>query len=282
MRFAVHTLLWAVEFTEAELPLLTEIRAAGFDGVEIPVFDPRAFRADPIRRGLEDQGLDCIVCSVMPRGLSLLSEDRTAREGALQHLRDAIDVARQMNSRIVAGPLYAPVGYLPGHRRTDDEWQRAVDAYQSVGDLLTESDVTLAIEPLNRFETYFLNTSSDAAALCQAVDHPRIGILYDTFHSNIEDKHPAAAIRLLGPHVKHVHTNENDRGTPGTGHVDWPGVFAALRDIGYDGWLCIESFAPNLGAFTAAVCIWRDIEQSHDAIAFDGIEFLKRQVSRQS
>src|SRR5262249_22736468 len=157
------------------------------------------------------------------------------------------DVAADLNSRFVAGPLYAPVGYLPGHRRTVDEWERVVEGYQSVVDLLTANDVTLAIESLNRYETYFLNTAVDAAALFERVGHPRVGALYDTFHSNIEDKHLGDAIRTLGSHIKYVHTNENDRGTPGTGHIPWDEVFRALSDAGYDGWLCIESFAPNLG-----------------------------------
>jgi len=280
MRLAVHTLLWAVEFTPAELSLLPKLQSAGFHGVEIPIFDPAAFPARAIRRGLEANSLDCIVCSVMPAGLSLLSDDASVRRRARQHLCDAINVAADLNSRFVAGPLYTPVGYLPGHRRTVDEWERAVEGYQSVTELLTANDVTLAIEPLNRYETYFLNTAGDAAALFERVAHPRVGALYDTFHSNIEDKHLGDAIRTLGPHIKYVHTNENDRGTPGTGHIPWDEVFGALFDTGYDGWLCIESFAPNLGAFTAAVCVWRDIEPSKESIAFDGIQFLRRHAAR--
>src|SRR5207302_8893891 len=102
-----------------------------------------------------------------------------------------------------------------------------------VGDLLTSSDVTLAIEPLNRFETFFLNTAADAAALCREVGHPRVGASFDTFHSNIEDKNLPAAVRTLGPYLKFVQTSENERGTPGSGHVDWDGVLAALREVGY-------------------------------------------------
>ncbi len=117
-----------------------------------------------------------------------------------------------------------------------------MECYQSLGDTLAKNDVTIAIEPLNRFETYFLNTAEDAAALCDAVSDPRVGILFDTFHANIEEKNVPNAYRRLGRHLKHVHTCENDRGTPGTGHVDWTGVFSALHDLKYDGWLTIESF----------------------------------------
>jgi D-psicose/D-tagatose/L-ribulose 3-epimerase len=275
MKLAVNTLIWAVDFTPAQLPLLEKLKAHGFEGVEIPVFEPAKFEAAAIRRGLDQHGLECVICSVMPPGFSLITDDAAVRAKSQQRLRDAIKVAADMRSKVVAGPVYCPVGDLPGRRRTADEWKRAIESYQTAIPDLEANDVTLAIEPLNRFETYFLNTSDDLARLCGEVGHHRVGASYDTFHSNIEDKHLGRAIRTLGRHIKHVQTCENDRGTPGSGHVEWDEVFAALREIGYDQWLSIESFAPNLGDFSSAVCIWRDIEPNTDNIAFDGIKFLK-------
>lgn len=177
------------------------------------------------------------------------------------------------------GPLYSPVGYLPGRRRTVDEWKWAVDCYQSLGPVLAQTGVTIAIEPLNRFETYFLNTAEDAVALCDQIGHPNVGILFDTFHANIEEKDIAQAYRIVGKHLKHVHTCENDRGIPGTGHVDWPGVFQALRDLKYDAWLTIESFGFSLGELSAAASIWRDIAPTPASIAFEGVKFLKQNVA---
>lgn len=135
--------------------------------------------------------------------------------------------------------------------------------------------VPVAIEPLNRFETYFLNTVEDAARLCDAVDDPRIGILIDTFHANIEEKSIAGALRRAGRHLKHLHTCENDRGIPGSGNVDWPGFFRAVRDAGYDGWLTIESFGFSLGDIAAAASIWRDLAPTPESIAFEGVKFLR-------
>jgi D-psicose/D-tagatose/L-ribulose 3-epimerase len=275
MRLAVNTLLWAVEFSPADIPLLPRLKSRGFEGVEVPVFQPAAFKAKEIRKAFEDNGLEFITCSIVPNGASLVSGDAAATARGRQHLRDVIKLAADMNSRIIAGPLYSPVGYKPGPRRTVDEWKRCVESYQMVAHDLEANDVTVAIEPLNRFETYFLNTSADAARLCDEINVPRVGVSYDTFHSNIEDKDLAGAIRGLGRRIKFVQTSENDRGTPGNGHVPWRDVIAALREVGYDGWLTIESFAPNLGDFSSAVCIWRDIEPSTDGIAFDGITFLK-------
>jgi D-psicose/D-tagatose/L-ribulose 3-epimerase len=175
--------------------------------------------------------------------------------------------------------MYSPVGYLPGRRRTPEEWKRAVDFYRELGPVLARHGVTLALEPLNRFETFFLNTAADAAALAVEVGHPNIGLLIDTFHSNIEEKSVADAYRVAGPYLRHVHTCENDRGTPGSGHVEWDGVFRALRELRYDGWLTIESFGFSLGGISAAASIWRDLAPTPDSIAWEGVEFLKQQVA---
>jgi D-psicose/D-tagatose/L-ribulose 3-epimerase len=276
MRLGVNTFIWTSEFTPANLDLLPRIKAAGFDGVELPVAQPRHFRADEIRRGLEANGLACTVCSVILKEFNLVGDDADVRRKTQAHIRDVVKVAAELGATLVDGPLYSPVGYLPGRRRTDDEWKRAVEGYQAVVPALEAHGVTLAIEPLNRFETYFLNTAADATALCDAVGHVRVGVAFDTFHASIEEKNIAAACRAVGPHLKHVQISENDRGTPGSGNVDWTGVFDVLTEMRYDEWLTIESFGPNLGEFSSAVCIWRDIEPVTESIAFDGLRFLRK------
>jgi D-psicose/D-tagatose/L-ribulose 3-epimerase len=280
MRLAVNTFIWSADFSPANIPLLSTIKARGFDGVELPIAQPAAFETAKIRRALEANGLECTVCSVILAEYNLVSADRDVRRRTLTHIEDVVKVAADLGATLVDGPLYAPVGYLPGRRRTSDEWQRAIEGYQALTPTLVANRVSVAIEPLNRFETYFLNTAADAVALCDAVNHPNVGVAFDTFHANIEEKNVAAACRSLGRHLKHVQVSENDRGTPGSGHIDWPALFQALGELGYDQWLTIESFGPNLGAFSSAVCIWRDIEPSPEQIAFDGLEFLRRSLGR--
>jgi D-psicose/D-tagatose/L-ribulose 3-epimerase len=276
MRLAVNMFIWSANFGPADAHLLPRIRAAGFEGIELPLFHPADFAATEVRRVVESEGLTPIVCSIIPQGLNLVDEDRAVRRRTQDHLRQVIERAAEVGARLVDGPLYSPVGYLPGRRRTADEWQWAIEGYQAVTTALDAYDITLAIEPLNRFETFFLNTAADTAAICDAVGHPRVGVAFDTFHANIEEKSIPGACRAVARHLKHVQASENDRGTPGSGHVDWTGLKAALDAIGYDQWLSIESFGPNLGAFSSAVCIWRDIEPAAESIAFEGIEFLKR------
>ncbi|MES1262071.1 MAG: sugar phosphate isomerase/epimerase family protein, partial [Acidobacteriota bacterium] len=186
MKYGVNTFIWSAEFDRSSLPLLPVIKENGFDGVEVPLFRPAQFLASDIRKGIEANGLECTICSVLVNGLSLISDDAVVREKTRAHLKDCVKSAADVGARIIAGPLYCPVGYLPGRRRTQDEWNWAVEGYQTLGETLASNGVTLAIEPLNRFETYFLNTAADAAALCDQVDHPNVGILFDTFHANIE------------------------------------------------------------------------------------------------
>jgi D-psicose/D-tagatose/L-ribulose 3-epimerase len=279
MKFGVNTFIWSVEYDRSVQALLPRIKERGFDGVEVPLFRPAEFPAADIRRDTEANGLECTVCSVLVKGLSLITDDAEIRRQTRLHLRDCVKSAADAGVRIIAGPLYCPVGYLSGRRRTADEWSWAVEGYQSLGATLAENEVTLAIEPLNRFETYFLNTAADAAALCDQVGHPNVGILFDTFHANIEEKNIATGYRTVGKHLKHVHTCENDRGIPGSGHVEWGAVFQALRDLQYSGWLTIESFGFALGELSAAASIWRDIESTPEAIAFEGVGFLRKMAA---
>jgi len=275
VKYGVTTYLWSGDFTPATLPILPSIKEAGFDGVELPIFRPSGFEADAVRRGLEACGLECVVSCVLIDGLSLASDDADVRRRSVMHLADVVKSAADVGARIVAGPLYTPVGYRPGRRR-EAEWSRVVEAYQTLGPTLAACDVSIAIEPLNRFETHFLNTAADAARLCDEIGHPNVGVLFDTFHANIEEKDIARGYRTVARHLQHVHLSENDRGIPGTGHIPWPQVFAALRDIRYDGWLNIESFSFTIGDISAATSIWRDLAPTPEAIAFEGIKFLTK------
>ena len=276
MKFGVNLFIWTANFDASHLSLLPRIKAAGFDGVEIPMYRGREFPVADVRRGLADNGLECTICSIMVDGLSMISDDASVRAKAVEQVKENAAATAACGGKIIAGPLYSPVGYLAGRRRTEDEWKRAVDCWRQLGPTFAEQGVTAAIEPLNRFETFFLNTAEDAARFCDQVNHPNVGVLFDTFHANIEEKDIAAGYRKVGRHLKHVHMCENDRGTPGSGHVEWKPVIEAIRSTGYDGWLTIESFGSNLPEIAAAAAIWRDLAATPEDVAFEGVKFLKK------
>jgi D-psicose/D-tagatose/L-ribulose 3-epimerase len=275
MKFGANTFIWSDRFGPDQFPILPKLKEAGFDGVELPLIEHPA-KADPrVRRELERVGLECTFCAVLPNGFNTVSDDQGVRAKTLEHWKQCIEAAAELGGRMIAGPLYAPVGYLPGRRRTPEEWKRAVATFQELVPALDRYGVSLAIEPLNRYETYFLNTTEDAVKLCRDVGHPRVGILFDTYHANIEEKSLPAALQSAGDHLLHFHSCENDRGIPGSGHIDWPEILRTLRKLKYDGWLTIEGFGFSLGALSAAASVWRDLAQTPDAIAFDGIRFLR-------
>jgi len=267
-------MIWTANVTEEHIPLFGPIKEAGFDGVELPLFAPDNYPAAKIRKALEEQGLAATICAVVP--VSLAHQDSVTRRKAAEFVKKTLAVSAEIGAKLIAGPLHSPVGYLPGRRRTADEWKWLVESYQQITPVLDEYGLDIAIEPLNRFETYMLNTAADGVALCEAIGHKRVGLLIDTFHSNIEEKNVAEAYRIAGPYLKHVHTCENDRGIPGSGHIEWHDVFETLRGLRYDGWLTIESFGFNIKEISAAAAIWRDLAPTPEAIAFEGLHFLKR------
>ncbi len=275
MKFGVNTFIWTAAFTREHLPLLPRIKAAGFDSVEVSLFNPAEFEAAAIRRGAAENGLAVTICSVLTGGLSMVSDDPAIRARTKTHMEDCARKAAEADARLIAGPLYSPVGYLPGRRRTDEEWKRAVDSLPELGPTLADTRCHHRHRTPQSLRDLLPQHCRRRPRLCDEINHPNVGILFDTFHANIEEKNIADGYRTVARHLKHVHTCENDRGTPGTGHVDWPEVFQALRDIGYDGWLTIESFGFALGEISAAASIWRDLASTPEAIAFDGIRYLQ-------
>jgi len=278
MKIGCNTFLWGVHFGPDQFHRLPAIKAGGFDGIEFAVLDPANLPATAIRRELERVGLESTAVSVIPAGMHLGSSDAGVRTRSREHLATCIKQTAEAGAKLLSGPMYSPVGYLTGVRRTDDEWKWAVDSWQALAPVAADAGVEIGIEPLNRFETYFLNTAADGAKFCDAVGHPSVGLLFDTFHANIEEKTVGDALRSAAPHLKHLHTCENDRGTPGSGHVAWNEFFTTLKSIGYDRWMTIESFGFALGELSAAAAIWRDLAPTVDSIAFDGVKFLRAQL----
>ena len=277
MKHAVNTYLWTIHFDETNLEILDRIAEWGYDGIEIARFELDNLPTKKIRQELEQRNLGCVFCSSLTGELSLISDDKSIRNKALDFIKQAISLAAEMGADILAGPMISPVGYISGHRYTEEEWQRAVDGLHSLTETLEQHNVTFALEMLNRFETYFMTTVAEGVKLCKEVDSPRIGLLFDTFHSNIEEKDLGAAIRHGGKHIKHVQTSENDRGTPGNGSIDWQGVFSALKAINYDGWVNIECFNPSIEEIASKAYVWRDLFPSAEALATEGLAFMKQQ-----
>jgi D-psicose/D-tagatose/L-ribulose 3-epimerase len=181
---------------------------------------------------------------------------------------------------VLCGPHQVALGVFTGKGATEDEWKRSVEHLRRAAEHAAAPGVVLAEEVVNRFELYHLNTLDQGIRLVDEVDHPNCRIHLDTFHAHIEEKNTAAAIRRAGSRIAHVHISENDRGVPGTGSVAWDATFAALRDVGYDGWLTVEAFGNFLPNLAAATKIWRPLFDSEEQLAADAHAFLTAKTAR--
>jgi D-psicose/D-tagatose/L-ribulose 3-epimerase len=275
MKLGVSAFAWTARFGRSHLRLVPLIKEMGFSGFEIAMFDPADLAVDDIRRAFAISDLECTVCAILPPGVNPISPDAAVRKASVQHLVRCIETASALGAKLLGGPLYAPIGYLPPHRPTKDEWSWAVDAFQSVCDVLDSCDVTISIEPVNRSETFFIRTAREASSLCNAIGHPRFGVTVDTFHANIEEWDIPEALTSIGPRLKHIHASENDRGLLGKGHVDFPSIVAALKKIGYNGYLMIEGFGYSPQETDAPGALWADISVSPEEIASTGARFLR-------
>jgi D-psicose/D-tagatose/L-ribulose 3-epimerase len=278
VRFGLNLMLWSGEVGQAALDLLPAIADLGYDGVELPIFAPEALDTATIRRALADAGLACTVSSALPPDASLL--DPAQRDRGVRFIGRVAEAAAACGANLVCGPLYAPVGALPGRPRTPAEWSSCVAGLRAAGDVAARLGVTLAVETLNRFETFFLNTAADAVALLDEVNHPAVGLHLDTFHLNIEEKSLPDAIRQSARWLRYVHFSENDRGIVGSGHIDWIGVAAALKDVGYDGWITAETFSGRIPELAAATAIWRPIVPDELAYARETLRFARELFAR--
>jgi D-psicose/D-tagatose/L-ribulose 3-epimerase len=277
MKLGFNLLLWTGFVTKELYPTIRKIKAAGFDGVEIPLFagDPAHYKA--LGKFLADQGLGCTAVTVIPdEKHNPISAKPAHRRNAVSRLQWAVDCCEAMSAQTLLGPFHSPLGVFTGSGATEDEKKRGAEVHRQIAQYAQDRKVVLALEYLNRFECYFLNTMADAAAYVRLVDHPNFGTMYDTFHANIEEKDPVGVIK---PHIKvinHVHISENDRGTPGKGHVPFLETFKALRSAGYDGWCVIEAFGRALPDLAAATRVWRDFFPSPSEVYEEGGKFSRK------
>ena len=256
---------------------------AGADGVEIPIMEGKVSDYVVLGKILDDLGLErtSSMAFVTP-DQNPVSDCPKQRQSAVDHLNWLIDCAQAMGSTVICGPMFQTIGQFTGNGPTETELALAAEALLQVADKAQSAGAILALEPLNRFECYLLNTLKDGAAFTRRVNHPSVGVLFDTFHANIEEKDMVKAIREQGRGViRHVHCSANDRGIPGEDHIPWQGVFSALNEIGYDGWFVLEAFGRSLPGLAAATKIWRDLFIDPLDVARRGVPFMRKMMAKQ-
>jgi len=281
MKIGMCMFLWTTNVGLEHEALLREIKEAGFDGVEIPVFEGRPSDYVEIGKMLDRIGLDrTAVTAISDTQKNLISDDTDVRIAGVDYMRWAIMCSREMGANKLSGPLHSTLGYFSGEGHTADEFSCSIDAQRRIGDCAEAFDVTICLEALNRFECYFLNTMDALADHVREINHPQIRAMYDTFHANIEETDPIAALTRNADVIEHIHISENDRGVPGRGNIPWGETFEAIAQSGYDGWLTIESFGRGLPDLAAATKVWRDFAENPEAVYREGYRHIRRGMAK--
>jgi D-psicose/D-tagatose/L-ribulose 3-epimerase len=285
MKFGVSTFVWFSPFNTSSFDLVYKVKEMGYDILEVAVEDKDLIDWAKLKQVVRDAGIKVTISGAFGPERDISSDDPRIREQGLQYIMDCIRIAEDMGSPVFGGPVYSAVGKTrivsAEQKQQEREW--CVENLIKAGKIARDCGVTIGVEPLNRFETDMINTADQAISLVKEVGDPNVKILLDTFHCNIEEKNIPDTIRKVGKDLLcHIQGNESDRGTPGTGHLDWAGINDALVEIGYDGAIVIETFGAPSKELARAACIWRPLANSADELASEGLKFYKKQFAGSS
>ena len=268
-KYGVNLLLWTSHFTEKDIPLIKKVKDLGCDVVEIPIFNPEDFPSELVKNELDKHNLEACVCYGCEIDSDIASLDKDIREKGIDRFKQAIDHTKILGANKIGGVVYKAGGIFTGFAPTEDEWNHSVNSMRKIAKYANRFNISICVEQINRYETYFINTTEDALKYCLDVGEPNMLILLDTHHLILEELNIYDAILMAGKRLGHFHTSENNRGIPGTGQVDWVSVYRALKKINYSGWLVIESFYIGFGN------VWKPLAGSPEHLVIQGLKNLK-------
>jgi len=268
-KYGVNLLLWTSTFTQKNLNLFPLVKNLGLDVVEIPLFNPEIVPAEKVKKELKKYDLEACGCYGCSPDADIASLDKNIRKRGIERFKNAVEKAHMIGAKKIGGVVYKAGGVFTGSAPTNEEWTFSVNSMREITQYAHQYDISICIEPVNRYETYFINTAQDAVKYCKDVDEPNISVLLDTHHLNIEESSFCDPIINTNHYLKHFHASENNRGTPGSGLVDWIQVYKALKHINYKGPIIIESFYLGFGN------IWKKVAKSPKSLLSEGLIFLK-------
>jgi len=276
-KLGVDTMIWVEEFTTQSLPIINKAKELGFDAIDININHPERFPAKEVKARLKEVGIEAVTTIGLNKDSNLISPDPAVRKNGEKTMKRMVDINMEIGSKICAGVIYAQWGYITGRPRTEAEWNYSVTSMRNIAEYSKkQGDLTLAVEPVGRFESHFLNIAEDAVRYCKDVGVGNVKVHLDTFHMIREEMNFTKAVETCGKeYLGYVHVCENNRGIPGTGLVPWKEFFTALKNIGYNGPACIESFDPSFEETNRLCAIWRKYADTGEELAVQGLKNLK-------
>jgi D-psicose/D-tagatose/L-ribulose 3-epimerase len=281
VNFSINTVLFVSPFTNKCTCLFRQFKQWGFDAVELLIEDPEQIDPEFVKRELSRHGLVCGSVAAAINSARDLRGNAASQRNGVKYLCKLVDLMVVLDARVLGGPIYSYVGRAEAYNSMErkHQWKAVVKNLKTVTSYAAENGKLVCAEPLNRFETDFLNTIDQGLTLIADVGSPFLKLHLDTFHANIEEKYPGAAIRRAGKHLGHIHACGCDRGTPGNDHIDWKSIAAALKAIKYDGDIVLESVSLDVPRIARSAAIWRRMEPTRDEIARDGVKFLRKALA---
>ena len=280
MKIGVHAYAWTSEWSNKTLGLIERAKNLGLDLIEIPLM--RLDLCDPVavRNEAQRVGIDVCTSTVLNEQTDLTDDSAEVRKKGTAYLKDCVKATAEMGGSCLSGVIYSAIGKKSDTRPGRKQWKYSAEGLKEVCRYAQDFGVTVGVEPVNRYETYLINTCSQAVELVNMIDEPNAAVHLDTYHMNIEEKDFYQATRLAGDRLCHYHLCENDRGVPGTGLVDWEGIFRALGEMNYQGNAALESFVEVSDNMREATCVWRDLAPSGDVLVGEGLKFIRAQVEK--
>ena len=273
-KIGFNVLAWSAGVSEDLFPIIEKLKLIGYDGVEYFVGSPNEREYKNLGQYSKEVGLEVTAVTVVSPEANPISDSVNVRANSLDRLKWSIDRAFDLDARILCGPFHSAHAHFLARPALEDEYKWGSEILHQAGEYAKQANIILALEALNRFECYLCNTMEQLANFVKITNHPNVRAMFDTHHANIEEKKYLQAIQMISPFLSHVHISENDRGTPGDGHVPFDDAFSALADIHYKGWLTIEAFSRNDPDFANAINVWREYNDPW-LIAENGLKFIQ-------
>ena len=278
-KIGFNVLAWSAVISEDLLPILDRLKTIGYDGVELFIGTAEEAICRKVGQHAQDVGLEVTAVFMLNAQENIIDPSAAVRNNGLNRIKWAIERAQDLHATVICGPFHSAFATFAQRAPQEEEYDRSAEVLHAAGDYAAQADVLLTPEALNRFECYLCNTMEQLKHLIVKTDHPQVQAMFDTHHANIEEKKMAEALRTIAPYVRHVHISENDRGTPGAGHVHWDETFATLAEINYAGWLTIEGFTRSDPDFANSINVWREFAQPWD-MAEQGMKFIREMVEK--
>ncbi len=280
LRYAVHAYSWTDSWSNETLWIIDHVKELGFDLVEIPLMELEKVDPEAIGERLESVDLDVCCSVVLSDRTDITSPDSGLRKAGIDFLKDCVDITHDMGATVLSGVIYSPLGFFPEEPPSEEHWERSASALSVVARYAASLGLTIGLEPVNRYETFLVNTCDQSLRLREMIGEDNVGIHLDAYHMNIEENDFYTPTVKAGPYLCHYHLSESHRGIPGQGLVDWNGIYRGLADVGYDGVVGLESFVQVSDAMRGATRVWRKLAPDSDTLVRDGLAYLRRVESK--